>query len=121
MTAVLDRRTETNGGVPARRAVLRWALRLFRREWRQQLLVLTLITIAVAATIFGAALGTNTPLPANAGFGSANALVTLPGSEPHLASEIAALHKRRTRTAPTAVPCWPWCAATTRTDPARSA
>ena len=91
MTAVLDRPTETGGGVPARRAVLRWALRLFRREWRQQILVLTLITVAVAATIFGAALGTNLPLPANAGFGSANALVNLPGDDPHLASEIAAL------------------------------
>ena len=91
MTAVLDRPTQTGGGVPARRAVLRWALRLFRREWRQQILVLTLITVAVAATIFGAALGTNLPLPANAGFGSANALVNLPGNDPHLASEIAAL------------------------------
>jgi putative ABC transport system permease protein len=91
MTAVLDRPTETGGGVPARRAVLRWALRLFRREWRQQLLVLTLITVAVAATIFGAAVGTNLPLPANAGFGSANALVNLPGNDPHLASEIAAV------------------------------
>jgi putative ABC transport system permease protein len=91
MTAVLDRPTETGGGVPARRAVLRWALRLFRREWRQQLLVLTLITVAVAATIFGAALGTNLPLPANTGFGSANALVNLPGNDPHLASKIAAL------------------------------
>jgi putative ABC transport system permease protein len=91
MTAVLDRPTETGGGVPARRAVLRWALRLFRREWRQQILVLTLITVAVAATIFGAAVGTNLPLPANAGFGSANALVNLPGNDPHLTSEIAAL------------------------------
>src|ERR1700691_5722406 len=91
MTAVLDRPTETGGGVPARRAVLRWALRLFRRGWRQQLLVLTLITGAGGATIFGAAVGTNLPLPANAGFGSANALVNLPGNDPHLASEIAAL------------------------------
>ena len=79
MTQVLERPAGLGAGAPARRAVLRWALRLFRREWRQQLLVLTLITIAVAATIFGAALGTNTPLPANAGFGSANALVNLPG------------------------------------------
>jgi putative ABC transport system permease protein len=91
MTAVLERPAETGGGGPARRAVLRWALRLFRREWRQQILVLTLITVAVAATIFGAALGTNTPLPANAGFGSANALVNLPGNDPHLGSQIAAL------------------------------
>jgi putative ABC transport system permease protein len=34
-----------NGGVPARRAVIRWALRLLRREWRQQLLILALITV----------------------------------------------------------------------------
>jgi putative ABC transport system permease protein len=94
MTAALrERPTETgaaNGGAPARRAVMRWALRLFRREWRQQLLVLTLITVAVAATIFGAALATNTPLPANAGFGSANALINLPPSK-NLAADIAAI------------------------------
>ena len=36
------------GGVPARRAVIRWAWRLFRREWRQQLLVLAMLTVAVA-------------------------------------------------------------------------
>ena len=28
----------TTGGVPARRAMLRWSWRLFKREWRQQLL-----------------------------------------------------------------------------------
>jgi putative ABC transport system permease protein len=43
------------GGAPARRAVIRWAWRLFRREWRQQLLVLSLITAAVAGTVLGAA------------------------------------------------------------------
>jgi putative ABC transport system permease protein len=93
VTAVLDRRpTERgSGGAPARRAVMRWAWRLFRREWRQQLLVLTLIIVAVAATIFGAAVGTNTPLPANGGFGSANTLVNLPGNDPHLAADIAAI------------------------------
>lgn len=91
---LLDRPAQAgsdSGGAPARRAVLRWAWRLFRREWRQQLLVLTLITVAVAATIFGAAVGTNTPLPANAGFGSAGYLVNLPGSDPHLAADIAAI------------------------------
>ena len=36
-----------NGGVPARRAVIHWSWRLFRREWRQQLLVLALIVVAV--------------------------------------------------------------------------
>jgi putative ABC transport system permease protein len=95
VTALLDRPAGTGGaaegGAPARRAVMRWALRLFRREWRQQLLVLTLITVAVAGTILGAAIGTNTPLPANAGFGSANALINLPGNDPHLAAGIAAI------------------------------
>ncbi len=81
----------TNGGGPARRAVVRWAWRLFRREWRQQLLVLTLITAAVTATILGAAIATNTPPPAKAGFGTANHLVTLPGSDPHLAADIASV------------------------------
>jgi len=44
MSTVLRERPATprasNGGVPARRAVIRWALRLLRREWRQQLLLL---------------------------------------------------------------------------------
>jgi hypothetical protein len=33
------------GGVPARRAVARSAWRLFRREWRQQILVLALLVL----------------------------------------------------------------------------
>jgi putative ABC transport system permease protein len=61
-----------DGGVPARRAVVRWAWRLFRREWRQQVLILALITVAVAATIVGSAVATNNPPPKDAGFGTAN-------------------------------------------------
>jgi putative ABC transport system permease protein len=83
-----------NGGVPARRAVTRWAWRLFRREWRQQLLVLALITVAVAATIIGAAVATNTPPPANAGFGTAKDMASFQAPDPHLASQIAALQHR---------------------------
>jgi putative ABC transport system permease protein len=71
--------------------MVRWAWRLFRRDWRQQLLVLALITVAVAATVLGAGIGTSTPPPANAGFGTANYLVTLPGSDPNLAADIAAI------------------------------
>src|SRR5215468_5315168 len=96
-TAVRERPAHTgprNGGVPARRAVIRWAWRLFRREWRQQLLVLGLIVVAVAATFLGAAVATNTPPPAGAGFGTAEDLATLPGSGPRLAAEIAALQRR---------------------------
>jgi putative ABC transport system permease protein len=85
-----------NGGVPARRAVFRWGWRLFRREWRQQLLVLGLLTVAVAATIWGASVVTNThlPNPGYATFGTAAALVTLPGTDPHLAADIAAIQGR---------------------------
>ena len=40
-----------SGGIAARRALVRWAERMFRREWRQQLLVLALLTVAVAAAV----------------------------------------------------------------------
>ncbi len=83
-----------NGGMPARRAVTRWAWRLFRREWRQQLLVLALITVAVAATIIGAAAATNNPPPKNAGFGTARNMATFQAPDPHLAGQIAALQQR---------------------------
>ena len=75
--------------MPARRAMIRWGWRLFRREWRQQILVLALIAVAVTATVLGGAIATNTPPPARAGFGSADHLVTLPGSDPRLARDIA--------------------------------
>ncbi|MGH3206130.1 MAG: hypothetical protein ACRDNO_00050, partial [Trebonia sp.] len=52
-----------NGGVPARRAVVRWAIRLLRREWRQQLLILALITVAVGATVVASTVATDTPAP----------------------------------------------------------
>jgi putative ABC transport system permease protein len=88
-----DRRAG-NGGAPARRAMWRWAWRLFRREWRQQLLVLGLVVVAVAATFVGAAVASNTPLPADSGFGAAGYRATLAGADPHLGAEIAALRHR---------------------------
>ncbi len=97
MTALTSPRAGTgNGGIPARRAVFRWGWRLFRREWRQQLLMLGLLTVAVAAAIWGASVVTNVqlPNPNEATFGTAAALVTLPGSDPHLASDIAAIQGR---------------------------
>jgi putative ABC transport system permease protein len=81
-----------NGGTPARRAVVRWAWRLFRREWRQQLLVLALLTAAVAATTAGAAFAARFPSsPTAATFGTAGRMVTLPGSDPHLTADVAAI------------------------------
>ena len=84
----------SNGGVPARRAVIRWAWRMFRREWRQQLLVLALIVVAVAAIVVGSAVARDTPPPANAGFGTATDMATFQAPGPHLASQIAALQHR---------------------------
>ena len=76
--------------------MFRWGWRLFRREWRQQLLVLGLLTVAVAATIWGASVVTNTqlPNPNYATFGTAAAQVTLPGTDPHLAADIATIQDR---------------------------
>jgi putative ABC transport system permease protein len=66
----------------ARRVVVRWTLRMFRREWRQQLLVLVLITLAVALSVAGAAAGYHAA-PLRAGeFGTADLLVELDGSDP---------------------------------------
>jgi putative ABC transport system permease protein len=98
-TAIMQRPVAAgtpNGGVPARRAVTRWAWRMFRREWRQQLLILALLTVAVAATIWGAGVATNTPPsnPSAGTFGTASALVTLPGTAPHLAADIATVTTR---------------------------
>ena len=83
-----------NGGVPARRAVMRWAWRLFRREWRQQMLVLALITVSVGAVVIGAAVATATPPAANSGFGTAQDLATFQAPDPQLASQIASLEHR---------------------------
>jgi len=87
-------RSAASGGVPARRAIIRWALRLLRREWRQQLLILALITVAVAATVVGSAVATTTPSPATAAFGTAQDLATFTGPGSHIASEIASIEHR---------------------------
>jgi putative ABC transport system permease protein len=84
------------GGIVARRAVIRWGWRLFRREWRQQLLVLGLLTVAVAASIWGTSVVTNSQLPnaTYATFGTAAASASLPAADPHLAADIAAIQSR---------------------------
>lgn len=84
----------SDGGVPARRAVVRWAWRLFAREWRQQLLIFALITVAVAGTILGSAVAADNPPPKDAGFGTAQDSVSFPTSGAHSASVIADLHHR---------------------------
>src|ERR1700683_3459541 len=81
-------------GSPARRAVIGWAVRLLRREWRQQLLILALITVAVAATVVGSAVATTTPSPATAAFGTAQDLATFTGPGSRVAAEIASISRR---------------------------
>jgi putative ABC transport system permease protein len=62
----------STGGRVARRALRRWSWRLYRREWRQQVLVLALITVAVAASVLGATAAYNATPSRVAEFGSAN-------------------------------------------------
>src|ERR1700735_744753 len=87
-------RRPLNGGVPARRAVIRWAVRLLRRELLQHLLILALITVAVAATVVGSAVATTTPSPATAAFGTAQDLATFTGPGSRVAAEIASISRR---------------------------
>ena len=78
----------------ARRAVVRWGWRLFRREWRQQLMVLALVVVAVAATIVGAAVATNSPSPPGAGFGTARDRMDVPGTDPRLSTVVSDVERR---------------------------
>jgi putative ABC transport system permease protein len=71
-----------NGGVAARRAIVRWAGRMFRREWRQQLLVLTLLTVAVTAAIGSITIAYNSVPADNSDFGSANQVISLNPTDP---------------------------------------
>ena len=99
MTTTLEARPSLegtrNGGAPARRAVVRWAWRMFRREWRRQTLVLVLLTVAVATTTVGLAIVSNAAqLGADPTFGTANTIFSVAGSDPHLNADIAAAQRR---------------------------
>ena len=69
-------------GGPARRAVLRWAWRLFRRDWRQQLLVLALLVVAVGAATTVATIATNAAAKSNPKFGAASGMAVLDATNP---------------------------------------
>ncbi len=59
--------------------MVRWAWRLFRREWRRQALVLALLVVAVAATTVGLGVASNaTNLKADPTFGTANTIIGPP-------------------------------------------
>jgi putative ABC transport system permease protein len=78
----------------ARRVLSRWALRLAVREWKQRILIATLITVATAATVLGIAVASATPGTPNYGiYGTASTLVQLPGNTPDLPGVIAKMEK----------------------------
>ena len=84
-----------SGGVSARRAIVRWAWRLSRREWRQQSLVVALLTLAVAVTVVAAAIADNAPTSGRAAvFGTATDVLSLAGDDPHLAADLTAVRQR---------------------------
>jgi putative ABC transport system permease protein len=101
VTAVLDapppqqQARPRNGGAPARRAVARWSWRMFRREWRQQALILALLTLAVAATVIGLGFVSNVANGDLDGtMGTANQVITLTGDPAGYQSDVAALTSR---------------------------
>ena len=84
-----------DGGAPARRAVVRWGWRLFRREWRRHVLVLAMLAVAVAATIVGLGTATNASrLEADPTFGTAGTIVSLRGSDQQLGADVAAIRAK---------------------------
>ena len=86
MTLALDQRPRkldvgAPGSGPARRAIFRWSWRLFRREWRQQVLVVALMVFSVAATTVGVALVYNAGLPLDPAMGTATGSMTFVGAD----------------------------------------
>jgi putative ABC transport system permease protein len=64
---------------------------MLRREWRQQVLVLSLLTVAVAAAIGSITILHNTAPADNSDFGAANTILRFDGSDPRtLAAGLAA-------------------------------
>ena len=85
-------------GNPASRAVNRWSLRLFRREWRQQLLVLALLTVAVAAGVALATVAINSSSAVAEPFGGADTRITVGAEDPDAAARALDAARERWRT-----------------------
>jgi len=92
---VADRPPTRGGGAPARRAIRRWAWRLLRREWRQQVLILALLTVAVGVTTVGLGLVENVQGSDLAVFGTANSRIDIadPGAA-GVPADLAAVRQR---------------------------
>ena len=78
----------------ATRAVAHWAWRMFRRDWRGQSLVLLLLTVAVAVSSYGAALGHALAPSDRASFGSATARIRFTTNNPALAASTVSAANR---------------------------
>ena len=88
-------RRPRGSGLAARRPLIRWAWRMFRREWRQQILVTALITVSVAAAVTGVTIAYNSAPLDYAEFGSATALFEFDGADPRkLEASLAAAEER---------------------------
>ena len=87
--------TARRPGGPPRRAMVRWSWRMFRREWRQQLLVLSLVTVAVAASVTGSTMAMNTASNTQAAFGSASAMARLEVADQAEARDAVATARER--------------------------
>jgi putative ABC transport system permease protein len=83
-----------SGGAAGRRVVIRWARRLLRREWRQQILVLALLALTVGAAAFGVAAAYNVASLPGPQFGSANYLLQFAGTgQKTMTADIAAARR----------------------------
>ena len=83
-----------SGGTAGRRVVTRWASRLLRREWRQQILVLALLALTVGAAAFGVAAAYNAVSLPGPQFGSANYLLQFAGAgQKTMTADITAARK----------------------------
>src|SRR5262249_53371912 len=71
-----------------------WATRMFRREWRQQLLVVALLTVAVAAAIGSITIAHNTVPADDSEFGSANQVLSFDGADPQKLNAALELARR---------------------------
>ena len=94
-TTVTERpaqKAHSGGGGPARRAVIRWAIRLLRHEWRQQFLIIALITVAVGATVVASTVATDTPAPIAGVLGTAQDAASISGTPATINADIAKLH-----------------------------
>lgn len=67
---------------------------MFRREWRQQALVLSLLIVVLAATVVGLGLAANANVSSDARFGRADYLVTLQGDDARLDEHVASVADR---------------------------